>query len=85
MITMGESRLMFEIPIQRYIVAPDRVAPDGTPRSAASHLGLFCLPLSHKKLMRIRTVYLQRQCRQVDFSRVAVTTEPTVTAYQGTS
>ena len=27
----------------------NRIAPDGTPRSAASHLGLFCLPMSHKK------------------------------------
>ena len=26
-----------------------RIAPDGTPRFAASHLGLFCLSLSHKK------------------------------------
>ena len=27
----------------------NRIAPDGTPRFAASHLGLFCLPMSHKK------------------------------------
>ena len=27
----------------------NRIAPDGTPRSAASHLGLCCLPMSHKK------------------------------------
>ena len=26
-----------------------RIAPDGTPCSAASHLGLFCLPMSNKK------------------------------------
>ena len=26
----------------------NRIAPDGTPRSAASHLGLCCLPMSHK-------------------------------------
>ena len=26
----------------------NRIAPDGTPRSAASQLGLFCLPMSHK-------------------------------------
>ena len=25
------------------------IAPDGTPRFAASHLVLFCLPMSHKK------------------------------------
>ena len=27
----------------------NRIAPDGTPPSAASHLGLYCLPMSHKK------------------------------------
>ena len=27
----------------------NRIAPDGMPRFAASHLGLFCLPMSHKK------------------------------------
>ena len=27
----------------------NRIAPDVTPRFAASHLGLYCLPMSHKK------------------------------------
>ena len=27
----------------------NRIAPDGMPCSAASHLGLCCLPMSHKK------------------------------------
>ena len=31
----------------------NRIAPDGTPRNAASHLGLFCLPMSHKKDARL--------------------------------
>ena len=31
----------------------NRIAPDGTPRSAASHLGLYCLPMSHKKDARL--------------------------------
>ena len=31
----------------------NRIAPDGTPRSVASHLGLFCLPMSHKKDARL--------------------------------
>ena len=30
-----------------------RIAPDGTPHSAASHLGLYCLPMSHKKDARL--------------------------------
>ena len=29
------------------------IAPDGTPRSAASHLGLYCLPMSHKRNARL--------------------------------
>ena len=31
------------------IISANRIAPDGTPHFAASHLGLFCLPMSHKK------------------------------------
>ena len=34
----------------------NRIVPDGTPRSAVSHdshLGLFCLPMSHKKDTRL--------------------------------
>ena len=31
----------------------NRIASDGTPRFAASHLGLFCLPMSHKKDARL--------------------------------
>ena len=27
----------------------NRIAPDGTPRFVALHLGLFCLPMSHIK------------------------------------
>ena len=32
----------------------NRIAPDGTPHSAASHLGLFCLPISHKRDARLK-------------------------------
>ena len=31
------------------ILYASRIDLDGTPRSAASHLGLFCLPMSHKR------------------------------------
>ena len=34
----------------------NRIAPDGTPRSAASHLGLFCLLMSHKRRARLNRV-----------------------------
>ena len=32
----------------------NRIASDGTPRSAASHLGLFRLPMSHKRDARLK-------------------------------
>ena len=34
-------------------ICANRIAPDVTPRSAASHLGLCCLPMSHKKDARL--------------------------------
>ena len=36
----------------------NRKVPDGTPHFAASHLGLFCLPMSHKKDVRLKRVKL---------------------------
>ena len=35
------------------IKVTNRIAPDGTPRFAASHPGLFRLPMSHKKDARL--------------------------------
>ena len=32
----------------------NRKALDGTPRAAASHLGLCCLPMSHKRDVRLK-------------------------------
>ena len=34
----------------------NRIALDGTPRSAASHLGLCCLPMPHKMTTRLLCV-----------------------------
>ena len=34
-------------------LSANRIAPDGTPCSAASHLGLYCLPMSNKKDVRL--------------------------------
>ena len=31
-------------------VKANRISPQWTPRLAASHLGLFCLPMSHKRI-----------------------------------
>ena len=35
------------------IMRTNRIAPDGMPRFTASHLGLFCLPMSNKKDARL--------------------------------
>ena len=42
------------------IILANRIAPDETPRFAASHLGLFCLPLSHKKDARLIWVNISK-------------------------
>ena len=39
-----------------------QIAPDGTLRFAASHLGLFCLPMSNKKDARLIWVNLNSFC-----------------------
>ena len=39
--------------ISMKIKIANRIAPDGTQRFAVSHLGLFCLPMSHKKDARL--------------------------------
>ena len=44
---------IFLSPFSMKFLWANRIAPDGTPHSAASHLGLFCLPLSHKKDARL--------------------------------
>ena len=45
------------------IMSANRIAPDGTPRSAASHLGLFCLPMSHKKDARLKVKKYKKTSR----------------------
>ena len=35
------------------VLQANRIAPDGTPHSAASHLGLYCLPMTHIKDARL--------------------------------
>ena len=43
------SNISFLFHLSMKFTPANRKAPDGTPRFAASHLGLFCLPMSHKK------------------------------------
>ena len=40
----------------------NRIAPDGTPHFAASHLGLFFLPMSHEKDARLTWVIVILTC-----------------------
>ena len=35
------------------ILLANRIAPDGMPRCAASHLGQYCMPMSHKREARL--------------------------------
>ena len=44
---LGTSGVNFHFSMK--IMSANRIAPDGTPRFAASHQGLLCLPMSHKK------------------------------------
>ena len=46
------SDFYFYLNLMKFLCA-NRIAPDGMPRSAASHLGLCCLPISHKKDARL--------------------------------
>ena len=48
-----KSAVSFLLNFSMKFLRVNRKAPDGTPRFAASHLGLFCLPMSHKKDVRL--------------------------------
>ena len=41
----------------------NKIAPVGVPRFAASHLGLFCLPISNKKDARLICVKLHKETK----------------------
>ena len=44
----------------------NRIVPAGMPRFAVSHLGLFCLTMSHKK--DVRLIWIKYTVRETDFS-----------------
>ena len=44
---LGASGVIFHFSMK--FMSLNRIAPDGTSLFAASHLGLFCLHMSHKK------------------------------------
>ena len=51
------------------ILLANRIAPDEMPHFAASHLGLYCLPMSNKKDVRLirlkHTTYTNQQQKAV--------------------
>ena len=49
----SRSNLSFVFHFSMKFMSANRIAPDGTPRFAASRLGLFCSHMSHKKEVRI--------------------------------
>ena len=48
-----KSDFSFSFHFSMKIMSANSIAPDGTLRFAASNLGLFCLPMSHKKDARL--------------------------------
>ena len=44
---------LFHFTMNMKIMKSNRIASDGTPRLAASHMGLFCFPMSHQKNVRL--------------------------------
>ena len=69
-IFMGiRSNFSFFFHFSMKIIQANRIALDGTPHFAASHLGLFCLPMSDKKDVRLvrvkrQTITLRKKPRQ---------------------
>ena len=52
----NRSVFFYSIFRRKSVIKENRIAQDVTPRFAASHLGLFCLPMSHKKDARLMWV-----------------------------
>ena len=66
---LGETTIIFRgvrsdfyfLPLLMKFLLANRIAPDGTPHSVASNLGLFCLPISHKWDTRLKELNLELQ------------------------
>ena len=61
----GSDFVLFLFHFSMNIKLANRIAPDWTSRFAASHLGLFCLPMSHKKETRQIWVKLGLTCKYI--------------------
>ena len=68
---MSDFEFLFHFSMK--ILLANKIAPDGTPRSAASHLGLYCLPMSHKKDARLIRVnlFVQRDYKRASLIHIA--------------
>ena len=55
------SKFSFAFHFSMKFMKANGMAPDGTPHFAASHLGLFCLPMSHKKGARLGAYISKRK------------------------
>ena len=51
---LGVIFIFYLIVRRSFGLCANRIAPDRTPRSAASRLGLCCLPMSHKRDARLK-------------------------------
>ena len=73
------SNVSFLFHLSMKIMSANRTVPDGTPRFAASHLGLFCLHISHKQDARFIWVK-QCSCVMVEHNKnvLIVRTEKTI-------
>ena len=74
------SKISFLFHFSMRFLSANRIAPDGTPRFTASHLGLFCLPMSHKKDTRLIWVKLlyttDSKAKAVAQLRISIEYEP---------
>ena len=59
---MSLSDFSFLFHFSMKILSANRIAPDGTQRFAAAHIGLFCLPVFHKKDTRLILVNALSVC-----------------------
>ena len=74
----GNSKFSFSYKFLMKFLSANRIDPDGKPRSAASHLELYYMPMSHKKGVRLKRIYNTNQ----DFKwerkmRLVLACEPT--------
>ena len=66
---VGTSGVIFYFSMK--FMEANRLVPDRTPRFAASHLGLLCLPMSHKK--DARRIWVKHSLFKIIFAYIYTT------------